>query len=175
MGSQIVGGLDPGLDGALCMIDGSSIITVIGMRVLKLSKGKGTKREIDAHAWLNLLRSFAGGGLTVDRVFIERVSPRPGEGTVSSFKFGRGFGQVEMACIAMGWPIEYVTPQKWKRALALPAGATKDDSLRLASNLWPHDVEQWTPKRLVMNQAQCHGRAEAALIARYGALQLAKG
>lgn len=162
---NFIAGLDPGLDGAFCVIDGSRIASIIGIPVFVLGKGKGTKREIDVHALLAALREI---DVAIDRVFVERVSASPQQGTVSAFKFGRGLGQVETAVIAMGWAIEYVTPQKWKRALALPAGATKDDSLHRASNLWPLDTHNWTPKRLVMNQAQCYGRAEAALIAAYG-------
>lgn len=163
---MIVAGIDPGLDGAIAFLEnGSKVVACITMPVLRLSKGKGTKREISVHA---MLQSFRGLGLAVERVFIEQVSPRPGEGTVASFKFGRGFGQVETAAIAMDWPVEYVTPQKWKKAIGLPTGAEKDDSVNRANQLLPLDTEQWTPRRLVMNQAQCYGRAEAALIACYG-------
>lgn len=170
---RLVGGVDPGLDGALCFADlaGQRLIELLGMPTLALSKGKGTKREIDVHGLLLALRSMSGHA--IERVFIERVSPRPGEGTVSSFKFGRGVGQIEALVIALGWPIEYVSPRSWKKALGLPVGATKDDSLHRASLLLPQGVAHWTPKRLVMNQAQCYGRAEATLICLYGARVLA--
>lgn len=168
----IVGGVDPGLDGALAFVDAeqSRLVAMVGMPVLTLAKAKGKNREISVHDLLQALReSVIGVGFEVDRVFIERVSPRPGEGTVASFKFGRGFGQVETAAIALGWPVEYVTPQRWKKAMGLPVGAAKDDSRNRANQLLPLDVENWTPRRLVMNQAQTYGRAEAALIALYGA------
>lgn len=165
----VVGGVDPGLDGALAFISQGYVVAMIGMPTLTLSKGKGTKREISVHGLLQALRDqVIGVGFVVERVFIERVSPRPGEGTVSAFKFGRGVGQVETAIIALGWPVEYVTPPKWKKALGLPAGAQKDDSLQMASRLFPSDTSLWTPRRLVMNKQQCHGRAEAALLGVYG-------
>src|SRR5687767_13895037 len=98
----IIAGIDPGLDGALAFVDTDTrrVVEVIGMPVLKLSKGKGTKREISVHVLLDALRErVVGLRFCIERVFIEQVSPRPGEGTVASFKFGRGFGQVETAVI----------------------------------------------------------------------------
>lgn len=166
----VVGGVDPGLDGALAFVAPGFVAHVIGMPTLTLGKGaKGTKREISVHALLQALRDeVIGRGFVIERVFIERVSPRPGEGTVASFKFGRGFGQVETAIISLGWPIEYVTPAKWKKAVGLPTGAQKDDSVNLANQTFPADSHLWTPKRLVMNKQQCYGRAEAALLGLYG-------
>lgn len=165
----VVGGIDPGLDGALAFVAKGFVAHLIGMPTLTLSKGGGTKREISVHALLHALREeVVGVGFVVEKVFIERVSPRPGEGTVASFKFGRGFGQVETAIISLGWPIEYVTPAKWKKAVGLPAGAQKDDSLNLASQVFPSETHLWTPKRLIMNKQQCYGRAEAVLLGLYG-------
>lgn len=165
----VVGGVDPGLDGALAFVSRGFVVQMIGMPTLILSKGKGTKREISVHALLQALRDeVVGVGFVVERVFIERVSPRPGEGTVSAFKFGRGFGQVETAIISLGWPVEYVTPPKWKKAVGLPTGAQKDDSLQMASRLFPSDTRLWTPRRMLMNKQQCYGRAEAALLGMYG-------
>jgi len=39
----------------------------------------------------------------------------PGEGSVSSFSFGRGIGQLEMGIVFAGFDLIDVTPQTWKK------------------------------------------------------------
>lgn len=162
---MIYGGIDPGLDGALCFIESEThrVVAMIPMPVLKLSKGKGTQRAISPHALLQELRDIKAR-FHVERVAMELASPRPGEGTVSSFKSGRSYGLVEMAIITMDWPISYVTAQKWKRDLGFPAGAEKDESINRANRMMPLDIAHWTIKRLEINKMQSYGRAESALI-----------
>jgi crossover junction endodeoxyribonuclease RuvC len=87
-------------------------------------------------------------------------------GVTSAFQFGRGYGAVEGVIAALGWPVEYVTPQKWKNALNVPT--EKDDARARACQLLPLDAEHWTPRRGVFDKDQASGRAEAALIALYG-------
>lgn len=40
-------------------------------------------------------------------------------GATAMFNFGRGFGQLEMALVAMKIPTIEVTPQKWQKELQL--------------------------------------------------------
>jgi crossover junction endodeoxyribonuclease RuvC len=61
---------------------------------------------------------------------------------------------------AAGIPLHLVSPAKWKRAYGLDAD--KEKSRALALRLWPARADLFGRKR-------DHGRAEAALIARYGA------
>lgn len=106
-------------------------------------------------------------GIEPDIVFIERVGATPQMGVTSAFKFGRGYGQVEGVIAALKWPIEYVAPAKWKRALCVPA--EKDDARARACQLFPKDADRWTPCRGRLTKDQANGCAEAALIAAYGA------
>jgi crossover junction endodeoxyribonuclease RuvC len=55
-------------------------------------------------------------------------------------------------------PLHLVTPAKWKRYFGLDAD--KEKSRALALRLWPSRSDLFTRKR-------DHGRAEAALLARY--------
>jgi crossover junction endodeoxyribonuclease RuvC len=170
---MLVCGCDPGLDGALAFIEPTTlrIARMIGMPALKLGKGKGSKREISVRTLVvEIEREIVGLGVDV-HVYLERVQSSPQMGVTSAFQFGRGYGAVEGVIAAFGWPIEYVTPKKWKNALKVPV--EKDDARARACQLLPRDAEHWTPQRLVMNQPQASGRAEAALIALYGVRDLA--
>ncbi len=171
---MIICGCDPGLDGALAFLDLDTlrIVRMIGMPAMKLGKAKGAKREISARAlYIELHREIIGLGLEVRYVYLERAQSSPQMGVGSAFKYGRGYGTVEGVIAAFGWPIEHVTPQKWKKALKVQA--EKDDAVFRANHLLARDAELWIPKRLVMTQEQAHGRAEAALLALYAAQQLA--
>ena len=96
---------------------------------------------------------------------VERVTSSPQMEVTSAFCFGRGLGVVDGVIAALGWSVEYVAPQVWKRAFGIRVGAGKDDSRAKACQLLPLDAELWTPRRGVVTSAQAVGRAEAALIA----------
>lgn len=170
----VVCGIDPGLDGALSFIEPKlplRVAAMIGMPAMKLAKGKNAKREISARTLIvEIEREVISVGLVVLCAYLERVSSSPQMGVTSAFQFGRGYGVIEGVIAALGWPVEYVTPAKWKRALQVPV--EKDDARSRACQLLPLDTDQWTPRRLVMTQAQAFGRAEAALISLYGVRDL---
>jgi crossover junction endodeoxyribonuclease RuvC len=92
------------------------------------------------------------------RAFVEFVGPRPREGSVQSFSFGRAKGQVEMACAALNIPIVWLTAPVWKRTVGIPPGTNKDLARSEAIKRWPAKAELFKYKK-------DHNRAEAALIA----------
>lgn len=94
-----------------------------------------------------------------DVAFIEHVGSMPGQGIASTFKFGASFGAVLGVIAALQIPHHLVRPQKWKKHFGL--SADKERSRALALRLWPSS-EAFARKK-------DEGRAEAALIARYGA------
>jgi crossover junction endodeoxyribonuclease RuvC len=164
---MLIAGIDPGLDGAICFMDASacSVVAIIGMPTLTLAKGKGSKREISART----LAIEIGRQLDdrpVGHAFLERVASSPQMGVTSAFNFGRGYGVIEGIIAGLGWPLTYVTPQKWKAFLGVPRD--KDDARAKACQLLAPHAELWTPRRGVFDSAQASGRAEAALIALYG-------
>ncbi len=165
---SLILGIDPGLNGALAVLDPASlrIVAMLGMPAMRLGKAKGSKLEVSARTLVVMIEREALPA--VANVFLERVSSSPQMGVTSAFQFGRGYGVIEGVIAALGWPIEYVTPAKWKKALRVPA--EKDDARARACEIMPRDSELWTPRRGVMNQKQASGRAEAALIAMYGAV-----
>jgi len=68
---------------------------------------------------------------------LEKVHSMPGQGVASSFKFGQGFGHLEMALTAAKIPFTYVTPQKWQKELGCLTGGDKNVSKSRAQQLFP--------------------------------------
>jgi len=69
---------------------------------------------------------------------LEKVHSMPGQGVASSFKFGQGFGHLEMALTGSSIPFSYVTPQKWQKELQCLTGGDKNVSKARAQQLFPH-------------------------------------
>ena len=84
----------------------------------------------------------------------------PGNGSVSMFKFGRSLGVIEGVVGGLGWPLEWITPQTWKKHHGL-IGKDKDAARLLAIETWPEHAQTFKRKRDV-------GRADAALIGAVG-------
>lgn len=89
------------------------------------------------------------------KAYIEQVSSSPQMGVVSSFSFGRGYGNLEMALTAAGIPFERVRPQVWQKALGCMTKGDKNVSKRKAQELFP-------------DRKITHATADALLIAHYG-------
>src|SRR5437773_12165536 len=98
--------------------------------------------------------------MSPDVVVIELAGSRPEQGVSSTFKFGRAFGTVVGAVGALNLPLHFVTPSKWKGHFRL--SAEKEEARALALRLFPACGIQFERKK-------DHGRAAAALRARYGA------
>lgn len=157
---MIVAGIDPGLSGAVALLDAEtgSIIDVFDMPTLALTRGGKNKREMDPHA--------LAGAIGRDRIghaFVELVNAMPGQGVSSVFAFGKGYGVVIGVLATLGVPMSFIAPAAWKRALQVPAA--KDGARARASQLLPAAAHHWP-------LAKHDGRAEAALIAYYGLRQL---
>ena len=147
-------GIDPGKTGALALYrPNSCTLEITDVPVLT---GKG-KPVIDHYALARIVDNWAGENPTV---YLEQVGTRPGEGAVGAFDFGRTYGLLLGICAASFLPIELVTPAKWKTTLQIKGD--KDMSRQRASALLPRHSGMWSLKKH-------HGRAEAALIALYGA------
>lgn len=140
--------IDPGLSGALAFYFPTTpeIVTAEDVPV--------AGGEIDC---ATLGRRIAQ--MAPDMAVIERVGAMPGQGVSSTFKFGASYGAVLGAVGVLKIPTHLVAPSKWKRHFAL--GAEKEDARALALRLWPASADAFKRKK-------DHGRAEAALLARYG-------
>jgi hypothetical protein len=89
---------------------------------------------------------------------IEAVGPMPKQGVSSTFKFGVAYGMARGVIAAMLVPQIYVTPAKWKRFYGLTSD--KEKAREMAIQTWPSCT--------MFARKKDHGRAEAALLAKYG-------
>lgn len=150
---MIVIGLDPGVMGAIAVIEDGHLVSVVDMPTL----GDGPKGRRRVNASLVAAAIPAG----VHQAYVEEVGVRPGEGAVGAFSFGRGCGVLEGVLAALGVPYSFIAPAAWKRLIGISAGAAKDASRSLAIRTWPFEAKQFA-------RVKDDGRAEAALIALAG-------
>jgi hypothetical protein len=152
----IVGGIDPGVHGALAVLNEMGDCDTIAMPVMGAPKA-----IVDGGA---LARWF--GDRDVEIVIIElaaafRIPPKKGQkargmGVTSTFNFGQAYGQVLGALQASLIPYVIVSPARWKGDMHL--SRDKEQSRRRVIELLPRAAEQFARK---MDE----NRAEAALVA----------
>lgn len=145
----IIMGIDPGISGAVAFYF-PMVPSRIAVDDVPVAGG-----EINVNELARLIRVHRP-----TLAVIERVSAMPGQGVVSMFNFGRSYGDVRGVIGAMEVPLHFVTPQKWKKHFGL--SSDKDESRRRAIRVFPSVAESFKLKKH-------DGRAEAALIALYGA------
>lgn len=139
-------GIDPGVTGGLAwLFTDYSVIT----EDIPTAGG-----EVDVDCLVRSIRAFDPRAAV-----IERASAMPKQGVSSTFKFGMAYGALRAAVAACEVPTHLVTPAKWKAHFRLDSD--KEKSRAMAIRLWPGSG--------FFQRKKDHGRAEAALIARYGA------
>ena len=149
-------GVDPGAGGAIALYDPDlKAVLVSDMPVVLVRVGRSERRQINETVLAATIRLYAP-----DSAFIERVHALPGQGVTSSFSFGMAYGLVRGMLAALCVPVQLVTPQEWKRAFRL--GPDKREARLVASRLFPDSAGRFA-------RARDDGRAEAALLALFGA------
>jgi crossover junction endodeoxyribonuclease RuvC len=151
----IVLGLDPGLSGALAILnEDGTLDSVHDLPVVR----DGKLAWIDGGRLQSMLIDGQRGRTA--KAFVERVHAMPKQGVSSSFNFGVGFGSVLSILQARHVSIELVQPMLWKRATGLTSD--KNASLDKARILFP---------TAELSLKKHDGRAEAILLARWGWLR----
>jgi hypothetical protein len=168
--SAMILGIDPGLSGALAFYNPeANTLVVHDMPIFTVTVNKKERRVLDEDGLANLVGAISWN--TELNAIVENVHSMPGyvkdgvrvsQGVASSFKFGVCFGAIRGILAAFAVPRRYVEPAVWKRHFKLTAD--KDAARRRASELLPQHAHLWPLKKH-------DGRAEAALIAYYGAQQ----
>ena len=92
-------------------------------------------------------------------VVVEQVNAMPGQGVTSMFNFGQSFGAIKGICAALGLPIFFVRPSKWKKHFEL-INSSKDSSRTKVIEMYPVLSSRLSKKKDV-------NKADAILIARY--------
>lgn len=148
--------VDPGFTGALCFFNpDASIRSGLRWGVYDMPvTGEGTQKKVCAAEIARMVQRHAP-----DKAFLEMSWPRPTDGAIQGFRFGRSFGAVEALVSFCGMQPQYIAPQTWKRHYGL-LGKKKDDSRLLARHLVPELFHH-------LERKKDHGRAEAILIALY--------
>jgi crossover junction endodeoxyribonuclease RuvC len=161
---RYVVGIDPGLSGAIAFYDSMmETLETFEMPTLTAgtkSKSGKNKRILDI---ANIAAMFDSQSSSIQKVIIENVHAMPGQGVSSMFNFGVSFGIIKGIIAANFLPVEFIEPIKWKKALRVPAA--KDGARLKANEFFPKYSSQWA-------KAKWDGRAEAAMIAYYGARYL---
>jgi crossover junction endodeoxyribonuclease RuvC len=147
-------GIDLGVYGAIAVLaEGALIDAVHDMPILRDGpKGRAT---VNAPLLAEIIaKSHA------DKVFVEFVGPRPSDGSVGAFAFGRARGVIEGICAGLSIPVEFITAPKWKRIAGIAPGknGAKDAARSKAIARWPDHAE-------LFRRVRDDGRAEACLIA----------
>jgi crossover junction endodeoxyribonuclease RuvC len=143
---MIVLGVDPGLSGALALLDNRVLVAVCDMPVMD--------SRVDSVTLSDVIKSW-----NPDEAVVEKVASMPGQGVASTFKFGMSYGAVLGVLGALQIPVRHIRPTQWKTAAHI--GSDKEKARALAIDIWPHMATEMARKK-------DHGRAEAALIALWG-------
>ena len=149
-------GIDPGLSGAIAILDDLKIFDMFDMPIM--SEGKKNKNQLNSAQLVNIIKShILSSGDTF--VIVEQVSAMPGQGVTSMFNFGQTFGAIKGICASLNLPIFYVRPAKWKKHFEL-INASKDASCTKVIEMYPSASDRLRKKKDV-------NKADAILIARY--------
>jgi crossover junction endodeoxyribonuclease RuvC len=155
-------GIDPGTHGAIAAVRDGEVLLLEDLPVHVLAaKGRGDRAELDIHTLHALIADLG----QVQHAFMEKVAARPGNGSVSMFRFGQAVGAISATLAVMGIPTTYVLPKAWQRHHGI--GPTPDAARQRAVQLYPAIVLQ-------MRRKADGNRADALLIASYGQDSLAK-
>jgi len=159
MNAKLFVGIDPGLSGAVAMIE-DNYVRLYDAPSWAVEYKKGVRHEYNVAGMVGIIieaiaRVENRGSIVAG---LESVHSMPDQGVASSFKFGVGLGIWQGILAALGIKYQMIPPQRWKKALMDGMGKEKDASMVVAQRLFPSaDI------RLRKH----HGRADALLLAEY--------
>ena len=109
-------GIDPGLSGAIAILEDKKVVGIFEMPVM--AEGKKNKRQLNSAQLVNIIKENIGNN-DETAVVVEQVNAMPGQGVTSMFNFGQTFGAIKGVCAALELPIFFVRPSKWKKHFEL--------------------------------------------------------
>ena len=149
-------GIDPGLSGAIAILENNKVLNIFDIPVMP--EGKKNKRQLNSALLVSLLRENITNNEEV-AVVVEQVNAMPGQGVTSMFNFGQTFGAIKGICAALNLPIFFVRPSKWKKYFEL-INSSKDSSRTKAIEMYPKLSNLLAKKKDV-------NKSDAILIARF--------
>ena len=149
-------GIDPGLSGGIAVLENNKVLNIFDMPVM--SEGKKNKRQLNSAQLVSLIKESIKENEEA-AVVVEQVNAMPGQGVTSMFNFGQTFGAIKGVCAALGLPIFFVRPSKWKKHFEL-INSSKDSSRTKVIEMYPSLSSQLSKKKDV-------NKSDAILIARF--------
>ena len=153
---MLIFGIDPGISGAISILENKKIIEVFDMPTM--IDGKKNKRQINGSQVTNIIKERLNASEEII-VVVEHVNAMPGQGVTSMFNFGQSFGVIKGICAALSLPIYFVRPTKWKKHFNL-IKTNKDASRTRVIQTYPEISSKLSRKK-------DSNKADAVLIARY--------
>jgi len=153
---MIIVGIDPGINGAISIVENKKILDVHDTPTM--IEGKKNKRQINAAQVTHIIKEILGEKKEVV-VVVEHVNAMPGQGVTSMFNFGQSFGVIKGICAALSLPIHFVRPTKWKKHFNL-IKTNKDASRTKVIEIYPEISSK-------LHRKKDSNRADAILIALY--------
>lgn len=164
-------GIDNGISGALAAYNSeTSEVEVVVMPIVSVKTAKGNKNQYDIPAIVAWFRQKMSMDVTLNphlkMVVLEKAQPFPGQGAVSMFSIGRGFGTMEGILVALGLPFVVIHPKTWQKKMfeGMPHADTKQASIMTAQRLFPNTQFIATPASSKLH----NGMTDAVLMAVYG-------
>jgi crossover junction endodeoxyribonuclease RuvC len=153
---MIIIGIDPGLSGAIAVLEDNKVKNIFDMPVM--AEGKKNKRQLNSAQLSKLLKENIGNNEDTV-IVVEQVNAMPGQGVTSMFNFGQTFGAIKGITAALELPIFFARPAKWKKHFEL-INSSKDASRTKAIEMYPSLSDQLSKKKDV-------NKSDAILIARF--------
>lgn len=166
---MIVIGIDPGLTGAVAVMDHNGTRAVFDLPTMPVP-GAGpkalVKNKIDGRALCQLLLQHCPAAEGKPRVFLEKVNTMGGANNAvqTQGSLMRSLGAIESVIECLNYPMEQVAPQSWKKQFGI--GSDKAKALETARKLHPEAAAD-------LKRVRDHNRAEAVLLAHYGRMEAA--
>jgi crossover junction endodeoxyribonuclease RuvC len=155
---SIIVGIDPGLSGAIAILQEGHPPSVIDTPTTTIKSGKKNKRMFVESTMVTMLATLDP---KQTHVAMEKIHSMPGQGVAAMFSMGEGYGLWRGILAALYIPYTLVTPQAWKKEMMAGMGKEKSASCYRAQQLFP-GVEVFGPKGGAKD-----GRGDALLIAEY--------
>ena len=150
-------GIDPGVSGAICVLNKKKIVEVYEMPTM--IDGKKNKRQVNGAEVTNIFLKELSYEKKEAKVVVEQVNAMPGQGVTSMFNFGQSFGVIKGVCAALRLPVYFVRPVKWKKYFNL-IKTNKDASRTKVIEIFPNISSKISRKK-------DSNKADSILIAKY--------
>lgn len=165
-------GIDPGVTGAIAVINGANL-TIFALPVREEKRNGKVRTRLDVAGLCNLAASL--GNMFDGVVTLEDVWIAGGDNPASVGELMRIVGACEAAFTSAGFGVNKVAPQAWKASYGIAgAGLIEADRSKrraiLKTRARDKAAELWPDAAAMFGRVKDADRAEAALIAEFGRL-----